>query len=402
MHTLKNLALALGLICALPVPLGADQDVRLLDMPDYNWHAGCFGTATGNLMGYWDRHGFPDIYTGPTAGGIAPLNDAGANVGIRSMWASQAGFDGRPANKMGHINDYWIGYENTDADPHVTAGRQEHAPDCVGDFIGLNQKKWTNMNSECDGNIDGYSFVYWDTRGNKRINYTPSTAAGSPARDIQSGLRAWAQYRGYDADVFTQLADINPRTPSGQGFSFEALKAEINAGYPVLMFLQDYNVMSLPRSGMPRANPNIHGMLAYGYVEYPGSNTKWVHCRTSWASGDWPPESCPWNTTPWVSWVNLSLRGVIGFHPKPKIRSVTRSGGNATLIWDGPSSRSYDEFSGVTTTCHRYQVQRSSTLNPAAWQAVGSITTERTLTVPDSGEDTVFYRIRLLHPGENP
>ena len=80
--------------------------VYLTGVPDYEWHAGCFGTATGNLMGYWDRHGFPEFYVGPTAGGVAPLNSFGANSGILSLWASEAGRDGRPANRPGHWNDY--------------------------------------------------------------------------------------------------------------------------------------------------------------------------------------------------------------------------------------------------------------------------------------------------------
>src|SRR5688572_179370 len=122
---------------ALAAFLGASTasaavNVSLSGVPDYSWHAGCFGTAAGNLIGYWDRHGFPNMYAGPTAGGVAPLNSVGANVGIRSLWASQAGFDGRPANQPGHIDDYWAffgitqSYESTAPDPYVTLGRAEH------------------------------------------------------------------------------------------------------------------------------------------------------------------------------------------------------------------------------------------------------------------------------------
>ncbi len=76
---------ALALICwALFTSQGA-VNVYLTEVPDYEWWAGCFGTATGNLMGYWDRHGFPDFYTGPTAGGVAPLTSGGANAGIFSL-----------------------------------------------------------------------------------------------------------------------------------------------------------------------------------------------------------------------------------------------------------------------------------------------------------------------------
>ena len=146
----------------------SSENVLLTDVPDYTWYAGCFGTASGNLMGYWDRHGFPNFYTGPTGDGLAPLNSNGANVGIRSMWASKAGLDGRPADQFGHIDDYWLfyrddlsfSYESTVPDPFISAGRREHTPDCIGDFIGLSQNKWTNLNGECDGNIDAFSFVF--------------------------------------------------------------------------------------------------------------------------------------------------------------------------------------------------------------------------------------------------
>jgi hypothetical protein len=403
--------LAGGLLGLAAVSLRADSYVYLTEVPDYTWFAGCFGTATGNLMGYWDRHGLPDFYTGPTGGGVAPLNTCGPNLGIRSMWASQAGFDGRPSSRPGHIDDYWRGYaidtvncgrfdafsyESTASDPYVAAGRAEHAPDCIGDFIGLSQRKWTNMNNECDGNIDAYSFVYWDPKGDRRANYTPPPTAGLPARDIQSGLRAWTQYRGYDADVFTQLAEFNPQTPNGKGFTWENLKAEIDAGYPVLIFLQPYNQAFRALSGMPKANPDIHGMLAYGYEEYPDSGVRWVHYRTSWGgSGN---GYASWGPDLWEG--ILPVRGFILYHPKPKIRSVTRANGQITLRWDGPASQVHDDFAGTTVPIHRYQVERASTLDADAFTAVAAPTTDHEVTLPDCCSDTMFFRIRLLGPGE--
>src|SRR5512145_2606517 len=113
-------ALTLWLVSA--VGANADREVRLLDVPDYGWWAGCFGTATGNLMGYWDRHGLPNFYTGLAGGGVAPLDSSGENVAIRSLWASQAGLDGRPANQPGHMDDYYSSYESTAEDPYRPAG----------------------------------------------------------------------------------------------------------------------------------------------------------------------------------------------------------------------------------------------------------------------------------------
>src|SRR5262249_30962600 len=180
----------------------SSSNVMLTEVPDYSWYAGCFGTATGNLAGYWDRHGFPNFYTGPTAGGVAPLDSYGANQGIRSMWASRAGLDGRPMDQFGHVDDYWLFYNDEGAssfastalDPYLTAGRPEHSPDCIGDFIGLSQNKWTNLNGECDGNIDGYAFVFWNTNGERRINFVPPAQDGRPVPDLPAGLKAWAEY----------------------------------------------------------------------------------------------------------------------------------------------------------------------------------------------------------------
>ena len=104
MPSIKTILITAGCVA---LPAFASQSVQIIDTPDYAWHAGCFGTASGNLMGYWDRHGFPNFYTGPTAGGVAPLDSYGANVGIHSLWTSQAGLDGRPADMPGHIDDYW-------------------------------------------------------------------------------------------------------------------------------------------------------------------------------------------------------------------------------------------------------------------------------------------------------
>src|SRR5688500_15325586 len=93
----------------------AAENVTLLEVPDYAWYAGCFGTASGNLIGYWDRHGLPDMYTGPTGGGLAPLNSSflQGNDGIRALWASQQGVDGRPTSQPGHIEDYWASQNGT-------------------------------------------------------------------------------------------------------------------------------------------------------------------------------------------------------------------------------------------------------------------------------------------------
>jgi hypothetical protein len=273
----------------------------------------------------------------------------------------------------------------------------EHAPDCIGDFIGLSQRKWLNMAGECDGNIDAYSFVFWDTNGNSRINYSHTNASSQYVPDIQSGFRDWTKWRGYDAEVFTQLADFNRRVPAGKGFKFDDLKREIDQGYPVLVFLQDPSILSRSAGGA-NVNPPIHGMMLYGYADVASLGFREVYYRTSWGFGEY---SHGWEGDVWEA--ALPARGFIGYRPKPKITRVTRYASNLTFTWHGPSSRlTIDEGAGPSTVAvHRYQLYRTTSL-ASNWTPVGPSTTNLTATISDTPGTNAFYRLRLLHPGEIP
>jgi hypothetical protein len=393
MPSIKTILITAGCVA---LPAFASQSVQIIDTPDYAWHAGCFGTASGNLMGYWDRHGFPNFYTGPTAGGVAPLDSYGANEGIHSLWTSQAGLDGRPADKPGHIDDYWTyfdganySYESTAPDPYVTAGRAEHSPDSICDFMGSSKNGFTNLDGECDGNIDAYTFNFWDKQGARRVNFTPP----NNIPDIQSGWRAWTEWRTNKADTFSQLVDLNPDKPAGAGFTFEDLKAEIDAGYPVMLFLQDYGNFSRPLSGMSRANPMVHGMIAYGYVERDDGR-KLVRYRTSWGSGD--QRYADW--APMFYEGILQLRGVIGYHPLPQIKSVTAGASGLEVKWDGPSSVVREDLGGSEKAVHWYVVEKATVLAPNSFTAVSEVSTNLNATVPAPTDANTFYRVRLVDP----
>jgi hypothetical protein len=381
------------------LPSFAGANVYLVGMPDYEWYYGCFGTAGANVMGFWDRHGFPNFYTGPTGNGLAPLNSFGPNSGIISLWASKAGQDGRPLDKPGHVDDYFVSYLSTSPDPYTLAGRAEHEPDCIGDFIGLDQRKWKNLDNECDGNIDGYSFVYWDHSGNRRVNYTPGPEAGLPAIDIQSGLRNWTTWRNSSATVFTQLASFNPEVSAGKGFTFEDLKAEIDAGYPVLMFLQDVRGKSRDIADMPRANPLIHGIVAYGYF-VTDEGMQFVRYRSSFAGGDnifarWHPDT---------QWAGIApLRGLIAYHPLPQITRVSEYAGQLTIEWEGPSSELYDSTSNTTTKVHWYVVEKATSLEQGDFAEITQATTDNKVTISTNDADkNAFFRVKLLPLAEAP
>lgn len=367
----------------------AATTVYISDVPDYSWYYGCAGTAAGNLFGYWDRHGLPDFYTGPLNGGVAPLTTVGANKAIVSLWASKAGQDGRPASQPGHVDDYYVAYENVEPDPFVTAQRPEHPPDCIGDFIGLNQLKWTNMANECDGNIDGYAFVYWATNGDKRVDFTPTTPEGDPVPDVQSGLRAWTRYRGYDASVFTQLTDFNPAKPATAGFTFEDLKAEIDAGYPVLLSLQNFFQTSRVLGGR-NVNPVIHTMLAFGYMSTASYN--YVLYKTSWGEGD---HYRAWNSNKWEA--NLPVRGVIGYHPLPKLTSFSISGADLQLGWHGPVSDVVNSATGITNRVHGYIVEMSTSSPASGYVSISPVLLTNSFTVTNC-PTPAFFRVELVKP----
>lgn len=384
-----------GVLASIEVQ-AQSEDVRIEDVPDYEWHAGCFGTATGNLMGFWDRNGFPDFYTGPTGGGVAPLNSRASqgNQGIFSLWSSKAGRDGRPANLPGHEDDYFVAYESVLADPYIAAGRKEHLPDCLGDFIGLSQNKWPDLGGECRGNIDGFSYVHWNTTGDRRWA-RPGEEPGIPSgSDIPSGLVSWTRYRGGDAVSFCQWTDFNPKVSGGRGFTYADLKAEIRAGRPVLLFMQPSEELARTVSGLAGVNPEIHGMLAYGYwVDDDG--TEYVRYRTSWASGD--QMLSPWTAAPWLpGTLGFPLRGVIAYQPVPRIRSIRREGAEVVITWDGSVAKVRDGVSGERWQAQRFVVERASAPDAAVWSQVSNPLEAREFRgVALSGENA-FYRVRSV------
>jgi hypothetical protein len=392
-HSRVCRAIAVLATALLPLGTEGDENVYLLEVPDYGWHAGCFGTAAGNLMGFWDRRGFPEMYTGPTGGGIAPLSSAGQNVSIRSLWASQAGLDGRPSDKPGHIDDYWQStqsFESTAPDPYAVAGRSEHLPDCLGDFMGQSQRKYNDLDGECSGNIDGFAFNFWDKAGNRRTNFTPPAGI----RDIQSGLREWSRYRGYDAVVSSQLVDVSPEAPEGTGFSFEDIKVEINAGYPVLLLLQKHGDFSRNLPGLDRANPNVHAVLVHGYVESVDSGVQAVRFKTSWGQGDYFAQ---WeDSVNFIFGLGLPMRGAITYRPQPKITSLEQIGNQIRLRWEGPNAVLQSELTGIGTPAHHYVVEKASVLSPDAFApATEPAAGLEAFVQPPTGAET-YYRVRLV------
>ncbi|HPS54242.1 MAG TPA: S8 family serine peptidase [Sedimentisphaerales bacterium] len=226
----------------------AAGDVVLDGVPTSQWTYGCSATSAGMIFGYYDRHGYPNMYTGPTNNGVAPLTDLGQGdtpsspiAGACSMIATQNGFDGRTT--AGHVDDYWIGYNETGPDPWETSGVEHTWGDCTADFMGTNQWKWAfnNDNGVIDFNIDG-STALFSAGAEKLYDFVPDASAGSPQTELCHGMRLFAESRGYIVtENYTQQID----TYATGGFSFEDYKNEIDNAYPVMIQVDGHSMVGV-------------------------------------------------------------------------------------------------------------------------------------------------------------
>ena len=221
-------------------PVSAPGDVVIGDVPTSTWTYGCSATAAGMIFGYYDRNGYPNMYTGPTNGGIVPLINVGQGddpnnpiAGACSIIATQNGFDGRTTN--GHVDDYWIAEGAAGPDPWEATGVEHKWGSCTADFMGTNQWKWDwrgDDNGIKDSLHDSGTWFWFEPYGEKIYNFVPPSSWGLPATEGCHGMRLFAESRGYIVtENYSQLVD----TYAAGGFSFADYQAEIDAGNPVLI-----------------------------------------------------------------------------------------------------------------------------------------------------------------------
>ena len=114
--------------------------VTLENVPAYDWSFGCSATSAAMQAAFYDRTGYYNIYTGPTQGGLMPMdNSSWGSVVINGetrkqcpLSATRNGVDGRSGR--GNVDDYWIKYGSTANDPYITNGWAQHTwNDCTGD-----------------------------------------------------------------------------------------------------------------------------------------------------------------------------------------------------------------------------------------------------------------------------
>jgi hypothetical protein len=211
----------------VPIPNIAAGTNVLTNVPAFDWSYGCSATCGAMLAGYYDRTGYPDMYTGPANGGLCPLDNSTWGYGECPLSATHLGIDGRAVR--GHVDDYYVSYGSSAPDPFITNGWPEHSSaDCTGDFMRTNQSNY--------GNVDGSTIFYNYTDG------SPFASTDYP-EDGGYGLELFLESRGYT--VTSRFNQYIVEQGLTYGFSFAQYQQEIDAGRPVLIQVAGHTMLGI-------------------------------------------------------------------------------------------------------------------------------------------------------------
>lgn len=237
----------------------------LANFPSYSWVFGCSAVSGAMIAAWYDRGSYPNLYTGPTNGGVMPLtdtswatwSDGSVTYPNNPLIASHNGIDGRTIK--GSIDDYWISYGSGANDPYITGGWTQHAwGDAIGDYMKTSQYTYENT--------DGSTHFYTYTSLPDKLTCADMVVADVATKDGTYGRKLFYEARGYTVtDCYNQKTDNN----SG-GFTLANFQAEIDAGRPVLLNLAG------------------HSIVGYGY------NGSTVYIRDTWDNDPTQTHTMPW------------------------------------------------------------------------------------------------------------
>jgi len=221
------------------------QSMAALIVPAFNWSFGCSATSAAMIAGYYDRNGYDNMYAGPTNGGLMPLDNSawpdwqdssGTWRHQTPLSATHLGLDGRVTR--GHVDDYWVSYGSTATDPWVAYGSEHTYGDCTGDYMKTNQNQHTYRNS--DGSTTFHYYSNGDVLTCSAIDGLGLTDDGT------AGFRDFYQSRGYSVNTCYIQTTSNV---ASSGFTFDQYKAEIDAGYPVMIHVQGHTMVGVGYEG---------------------------------------------------------------------------------------------------------------------------------------------------------
>ena len=217
-------AAALFLLCAA----ASAGTVTISDVPAYDWYHGCTPTAIASIFGYWDMHGYPNLFD---ASGDAVFWTANVQDQISSL-AHNAKFDSDPDNKAL-------------PDPPDTS---------IADFLHT-----------AEGALP---------------------YGGTDVENIGPGIMGYAAYRGYgftatEISAYHDSGDSLTFLPGQYEYLWTELVAQIRAGRPVLL-----DVDCCHSDGSPD-----HSIPVLGY-DVRADGSRWYGMYTTWSEDEtiqWVP-----------------------------------------------------------------------------------------------------------------
>ncbi|MDD5495064.1 MAG: fibronectin type III domain-containing protein, partial [Dehalococcoidia bacterium] len=321
-----------------------------LDVPRFLWNYGCVPTSAGMVFGYYDQpippwQNFTNIYTGQTNNGVCPMEDS--DIITNSRWhrsdnisglgecpfsASHMGIDGRTIK--GHVDDYWISYNDPGPDPYQIGQWYEHSADSLADFMGTSQAKYSHK--------DGLTDVYWYPNGDPMYMWDQTLI--NP--DILLGLRKFTEYRNYKPILHYCQSIQGRSTDPSKGFTFDNYTTEIDQHHPVFI------IVGKPHPGVDFAFDDLHCMVGIGYINTATEKT--IKCYSTFERAY---RTMPWGgnaeqilplTNEWVHCAvavlhiaNSPVAPTISNYPAAKILSPNWARPYCTLLDGGANCTIY-------------------------------------------------------------
>jgi hypothetical protein len=230
----------------LPEPNPAEGVNVLSSVPAFNWSFGCTATSAAMIAGYYDRTGYANMYTGPTNGGVVPMDNSSWPDWVDShgdtrhqcpLSATHNGLDGRTTK--GHVDDYWIYYGQPGPDPWDGNWAEHAYGDCTGDYMKTNQ--WFASEGF---NTDG-STVYYSYTDGSPLYESDIESYGLDIYDGPYGFKQFYESRGYSvSSMYTQKIKGQGSNPS-LGFTYAQFCSEIDAGRPVMIHLAGHTIVGV-------------------------------------------------------------------------------------------------------------------------------------------------------------
>jgi len=218
----------------LPEPNLSEGINVLANVPAFDWSYGCSPTSAAMISGYYDRTGYSYMYTGPTNGGVMPMDNSAWGAGECPLSATHIGYDGRTIR--GHVEDYWISYGDPGPDPFIIGGWPEHTyGECLADYMGSNQSTY--------GLGDGGTW-FWNYTDGSPLHYWEMPGYGLADYSGMYGIYEFCDARGYAVDELYNQYILGWASPTN-GFTYDQYKAEIDAGRPVMIHLRGHTVVGL-------------------------------------------------------------------------------------------------------------------------------------------------------------